>query len=102
MSYEELSVAQTQARAAKAEGLQKHHKWNIANLDERILVFLFLLIVLGVSLAWATVSSELIRYGSVGMAVLVVVLWFVARVRNINKIRKERELQVKAMQAKSS
>ena len=107
MSDPEQSIAQAQITAAQAQskqgdGLQKHHKWNVANLDERIFLFIGMLGVIGLLVLWLSVPSALVVYGSLGVIVLLIVLWGVARIHRIHRIQKERENQVKAMQSDAS
>ena len=107
MSDEELGIFQAQAAAAKAQsaqrdGLQIHHKWNIAYLDERTFFFIFAIALLGLFVVWLTASSPLILYGSLGAVLLIALLWGVARIIRINKIEEQRKLQVKAMRSEDS
>ena len=107
MSNTEQGIAQTQIEAARvqqgsADALQKHHKWNIAYLDERIFLYLGALAFLGLLVVWATASSALVIYGSLGAAILLTVLWGVARVNRIQRLREVRARQVQVMQSENS
>ena len=100
MSDPEQSISQAQIAAAQAqskqgEGLQKHHKWNVANLDERIFLYIGTLAILGLLVLWLAVPSALVVYGSLGVIILLIVVWGVLRIRRIDRIQKERELQAK-------
>ena len=100
MSDPEQSISQAQMAAAQAQskqsdGLQKHHKWNVANLDERIFFFIGTLVVIGLFVLWLAVPSALVVYGSLGVIILLIIVWGVVRIRRIDKIQKERELQTK-------
>ena len=100
MSDPEQSISQAQIAAAQAqskqgEGLQKHHKWNVANLDERIFLYIGTLAILGLLVLWLALPSALVVYGSLGVIILLIVVWGVLRIRRIDRIQKERELQAK-------
>lgn len=97
----EEGIARTQAAAARAkgaDGLREHQKWNIAYLDERILVFVLAIAFIGLIVLWATVKSALILYGSLAGVIILAILWGVARVKRIEKVRREREIQAKSSQ----
>ena len=98
MSNAEEGIAKVQAEAAKENGLQKHHKWSVQYLDERIFVYIFAIAFLLVLLLWLTSTSPLISYGSFTMVILIVVLWGVFRVKRIHRLRELRELQAKESQ----
>ena len=107
MSNAEQGIAQAQIEAVRAQqgpadALQKHHKWNIAYLDDRIFLYLGALAFLGLLVVWATASSALVLYGSLGVAILLTVLWGVARVNRIQRLSEERARQVQAMQPENS
>ncbi len=105
MSNAEEGIARVQAAAAQAkgaDGLQEHHKWNIAYLDERILVFVLAISFIGLIVLWATVKSALILYGSLVGVILFSILWGVARAKRIDRIRQEREAQANSWQPESS
>ena len=60
----EVGIAKTQATAAQAkgaDGINEHHKWNISDLDERILVFIITLAFICLIILWATVELSLIH-----------------------------------------
>lgn len=104
MSNAEHGVAQTQIEAArsgqgKADALQKHQKWSIAYLDDRIFLYLGALAFLGLLVVWATASSPLVLYGSLGIAILLTVLWGIARVNRTQRLNEARKRQVQAMQS---
>jgi Flp pilus assembly protein TadB len=107
MSDEELGIFQAQAAAAKTQsarrdGLQLHHKRNIAYLDERTFLFIFAIAMLGLFVVWLTASSALVLYGSLGLVLLPTILWGVARIVRINKVDEQRKLQAKAMRSEAS
>jgi hypothetical protein len=93
----EEGIARTQAAAAKtggAAGLTKHHAWNVAYLDERIVVFLLAMAVIGLAIVWASATSPLILYGSLIVVILLIIVWGIARIKRIETIRRERSRQV--------
>lgn len=105
MSNAEEGIAKTQAAAAQAkgaEGLGAHHKWNIAYLDERILTFVLAIAFIGLIVLWATVKSALILYSSLAGVILLTILWGVARVKRIERVRQEREIQSKTWHSEGS
>ncbi len=93
MADSEHGIAQAQIEAARrqgADGLADHQQRNIANLDERIILFVCCLGMLGVFVVWATASSPWLLYGSLALVILLVVLWGYARIRRIERLRVER------------
>lgn len=84
---------------AQKDGLSKHHKRGAANLDDRISTSLLALAFLGLIVVWATASSPLIIYGSFAAAMLVTLLFGVIRIKRIQQVRKQRELQAKEVQS---
>jgi hypothetical protein len=107
MSNAEQGIAQSQIEAArgeqgKADGLQKTQKRNIAYLDDRIFLYLGAIAFLGLLAVWATSTSALMLYGSLAAAILLTILWGLARVNRINRLSDERARQVQAMQSENS
>ena len=70
MDNAEAGIASTQARAAQADGLQKHHKSTIVYLNERVLTFVFMLSFVGLIMVWMASSSPYITYGSTLLVVV--------------------------------
>lgn len=91
----QAQIAAAQAQSKQGEGLQKHHQWNVANLDERIFFYIGTLAVLGLFVLWLAVPSALVVYGSLGVIILLIIVWGVLRIRRIERIQKKRELQAK-------
>ena len=90
----EAGIARTQAAAAQAkgaDGLKEHHKWTVAYLDERILVFVLTIAVMGLAVLWATTTSTLLRYGSFGVLILLIFLWGLVRIKRIEAVKRQRE-----------
>lgn len=87
---------------AQKDGLQNYHKRSVLYLDDRILTAILALAFLGLIVVWATATSAYIVYGSLGASILIVILWGVLRIKRIQQIREQRELQVKQMQSKSA
>ena len=86
---------------AQKDGLSKRHKRGAANLDDRTSTALLALAFLGLIVVWVTASSPLVIYGSFAAAMVVTVLFGIVRIRRIQQVRKQRELQVKEAQSKS-
>lgn len=87
---------------AQKDGLQNYHKRSVLHLDDRILAAIFALAFLGLILVWATATSPYLIYGSLVAGILMLILWGLVRIKRIQQIREQRELQVKQMQSESS
>jgi len=97
----EEGIARTQAAAAQAAGaggLKKHHDWNVAYLDERIIVFLLAIAVIALVVLWTSATSALVLYGSLAGVILLAVLWGIARIKRLEAIRRERSRQAASWQ----
>ena len=92
----QVRIAAAQSDSSRNSGLEKHHRRNIAYLDERIFIYLFALAFIGLFVLWASVSSALVLYVSLGVVFLLLILWGYARISRIRRIERYRELQVKA------
>jgi len=99
MSNAEEGIARVQM--AQKDGLQNYHKRSILYLDDRILTAIFVLAFMGLIVVWATATSPYIIYGSLVSSILIVIWWGVVRVKRIQRVEQQRELQVKQMQAES-
>lgn len=102
MSNAEEGIARIQAAVAQArgsEGLKEHHKWTIAYLDERILVFILAVAVMGLGVVWATTASPLLRYGSFGALILLIFLWGFVRIKRIETLKRQRAELAESWQA---
>ena len=107
MSNAEEGIARVQAAAIKAQGtqgdkLQAHQKRSVAYLDDRILVFLLALALMGLLILWATVSSPIILYGSLAGVIILTILWGVARVKRIERLRQARAREAEEWNSESS
>ena len=87
---------------AQKDGLQNYQKRSVLYLDDRILTAIFALAFMGLIVVWATATSPYITNGSLLASILIVILWGVVRVKRIQKLREQRELQVKQMQSESA
>ncbi len=93
MADSEQGIAQAQIEAARrqgADGLAQHQQRNIAYLDERIVLFVCCLGMIGVFVVWATASSPWLLYGSLAFVILLVTLWGYARIQRIERLRAAR------------
>lgn len=102
MSNAEEGIARIQAAVAQARGsggLKEHHKWTIAYLDERILVFILAVAVMGLGVVWATTASPLLRYGSFGALILLIFLWGFVRIKRIETLKRQRAELAESWQA---
>ncbi len=96
----EEGIARTQLKGK--DGIKEHQKTSAANLSDRTLTSLFALAFVGLIVIWASSTSPYLTYGSLLVAVLGVILYGVLRVRRIERVRTERERQVRQMQAGTS
>ena len=98
----EEGIARIQAAVAQAkgtDGLKEHHKWTIAYLDERILIFILAIAFIGLGVVWATTASPLLRYGSFGALILLTFLWGFGRIRRIETVKRQRAELAESWQA---
>ena len=93
----QVRIAAARADSSRGDGLQKHHRRNIAYLDERIFFYLLALSFIGLFVVWASTSSALLLFGSLAVVFLLLALWGYARISRIRRIEREREQQVNAM-----
>lgn len=106
MSNAEEGIARAQAAAIKAHGtqggkLREHQERSVAYLDERILIYVLAIAFIGLIAVWATTTSALILYGSFIAVILLTIVWGVARVKRIGRIRQERARQTKEWKSES-
>jgi len=102
MGDENAEVGIARIQMAQKDGLQNYQKRSVLYLDDRILTAIFALAFLGLIVVWATATSPYIIYGSLAAGILMVILWGVVRVKRIQKLKRQRELQVKQMQSESA
>lgn len=105
MGHEEEAIAKAQAAAAKSKGadaLNEHHKWNIADLDQRILVIFFTIALVGLVSLWMTAKSELVLYGSLAAVIVLVIFWGMLRLKRIQRLRQQRAEQAKSWESDHS
>ena len=100
MSNAEEGIAKTQLKGGDAVG--KRQAWSIAYLDERIFIYFGAIAFLGLCVVWATAKSAWLLYGSFVAVIVLVVLWGVARIKRIERIKQERAAQARAMQSEES
>ncbi len=90
------------AQAAQNKEVGERQSWGIAYVNERILIYLFALALLGLAVVWATATSAWVLYGSFAGVVAITVLWGYARIKRIEHERLERQRQVDALHADDS
>ena len=100
MNHIEEAIAKTQLKGERDVG--RNQARGIAYLDDRILGYLGLIVFLGLAVIWITADSDWIVYGSLGLAIFLIVLWGIARIRRIDRVRRERAAQVRAVLRQSS
>ena len=98
----EEAIARVQAEAVHTKGIQKHHKSTIVYLVERTFIYMFTLAFIGLVTVWATTSSSYITYVLLAIVILIPLVWGLARLKSIHKIKVQRDSQVKEMQYNSS
>ena len=98
----EEAIARVQSEAVYTQGLQNHHKSTIVYLGERTFIYMFALVFISLAIVWATTSSSYITYVLFSIVILISLIWGLAHLRSIHKIKVKREFQVKEIQSKSS
>ena len=101
----EDGIARTQAAAAQSQGaagLGRYHGRTVAYLDERILVLLSAIAMIGLLVLWATSDSPWLLYGSLAAVIVLVFLWGYARIARIERERKARARQAEEWQSQAS
>ena len=63
---------------------------------------MFALVFISLAIVWATTSSSYITYVLFSIVILIPLIWGLAHLRSIHKIKVKREFQVKEIQSKSS
>jgi hypothetical protein len=107
MSDAEEGIARIQAAATRAQGtqgrkLQEHQQRSVAYMDDRILTFVLAIAFIGLVIIWATATSAVVLYGSLAAVVILTVFWGLARVKSIERTRRQREREAKEWQADNS
>ena len=87
------------AQGAQRRGVGERQSWGIAYVNERILIYLFALALIGLAVVWATATSAWALYGSFAGVVAITILWGYARIKRIERERLERQRQVDALQS---
>ncbi len=85
------------SQLAGKDGVQQQRKKSIAYLDDRILTYLVAMLFLGLLVIWATAKSPLVVYGSLVVAILMILFWGYLQIRRIERTREARARQVEAM-----
>ena len=94
MSNAEEGIAKTQLKGDA--GVSSRQSWGIAYINERIFIYLGSIAFVGMCVVWAAAKSGWILYGSFALTILLVVLWGVARVKRLDRIKQERAEQARA------
>lgn len=105
MSNQEQGIFQSQAQAASEQlsgkdGLRELQKRGGSYLDDRIIVYLLAAAAVGLCLVWATSSSAIVLYGSLGLTIALTIFWGLARIGRIDRVRRERELEARSFEAR--
>ena len=95
-------VQASNAQAGGAAGLQKHHSGTVAYLNERILIYLLSIAMVGLLALWATATSPLLLYGSLAAVILLTFLWGYVRIQGIERKRLERAQQASEWQSENN
>ena len=92
----EEGIARAQAAAARAagsDGLRTQQQRGISNLNDRIVVSLLVIAFIGLLVIWATASSPILLYGSFAIVILLTIVWGLARIKRIERVKQERARQ---------
>lgn len=100
MSLEEEAIAKAQMKGGA--GVADRQKSGTIFLNERIVIYLGGIAFIGLCVVWATAESPWILYGSFALLILMVILWGVARIKRIERIKQERAEQARASQSAGS
>jgi len=95
-------VQAANAQAGGAAGLQQHHRGTITYLNERILISILAIAMIGLLVLWATATSPLLLYGSLVAVVLLTLLWGYARIKGIERKRQQRAQQASNWKSENS
>ncbi|HKJ51111.1 MAG TPA: hypothetical protein VKB27_06390 [Gammaproteobacteria bacterium] len=104
MSNGEQGIFQAQARAASEQlggkdGLRDLQHRSSHYLDERVVVYLLALVMVGLFMLWMTTRSVLVIYGSLGLGIALILVWGRFQLRSSEKLRRTRELQARSFEA---
>ena len=94
MSREEEAIAKMQLKGNA--GIAERQKTGNILLNERILIFVGGIAILGICVVWATAKSAWVQYGSFALVIVLTFLWGIARVKRMERIKQERAEQAKA------
>ena len=100
MSDVEEAIAKTQLKGSA--GVAGHQRRGIAYLDDRIFIALGGIVFIGLCVVWATAKSGWVPYGSFGLTILMVILWGVARVKRLERIKQERRAEAQTFSSRNS
>jgi len=95
----EVAIARAQAKADQDKGLEERHKKSIGNLNERILSFILVLGIIGLTFVWSISTSTFLIYGSFLLVILFIILWGVIQIRRLEQIKEQRRQQAKDSQS---
>ena len=96
----EEALARVQAKAANAQGVQKHHKSTLDYISERISTYIFGITFISLLIAWLTAPAY-ITYLLSAFFILIPLIWGLLSLKRIQKFKKKRDLQVKDIQLNS-
>ena len=107
MSNSEQGIFQAQAQAASVrlqgkDGLRDLQRQSVFYLDERVYVYLFAIVMVGLFILWVTSKSALLNYGSLGVAILLTFAWGVFRIRGVERRRRQYRLEACSFEAARS
>lgn len=102
----EAGIARVQAAAAKSQGVEgaglgNYQKQSIAYLDERIVVLILAIAVIALVVVWTTTTSTLQLYGSLIGVIILTIVWGIARVHQIKRVREIRTEQVSSYNSRA-
>ena len=99
MSNAEEGIAKTQLKSGATVAGQQ--SWGIAYIDERIFIYLGAIAFVGLCVVWAAAKSAWIIYGSFALTILMVILWGVARIKRLERVRQERAAEAQSFSSQT-
>ena len=84
----EEGIFKAQAKSGAGAG---QHRRSITYLDDRILVYLIALGVVGLFVVWLVAKSALVLYGSLAVVLGMIALWGVLKIKRIERERAARQ-----------
>ncbi|MFT5114588.1 MAG: hypothetical protein ACI8P9_003926 [Parasphingorhabdus sp.] len=103
----EEGIARTQIAGAQRAGDQsrvmlEQQSRGVTYLNERISIFIFSLVLIGLMLVWATTSSSWVKYGSFIAVLILIGLGWYTWVKRIERTKLQRQQEAVQWQSQNS